>query len=86
MVDITEYKLQILELEDLIKTTRNPVVKSDAESKIAILKKTIKNINNSKDKSAILQKDVPVRIDHVDKEVNNRRQITNTGETFSELL
>ena len=41
-MDTTELELEILELEEKMKATRNPVVKSDTESKIAILKKKIK--------------------------------------------
>ena len=84
-MDTTELELEILELEEKMKATRNPVVKSDAESKIAILKKKIKETKNTSDKSAILQKDVPVRVDHVDDSVSDR-QITNTGDVFTSLL
>lgn len=85
-MDITELELEILELEEKMKSTRNPVVKSDAESKIAILKKKIKEAQNTSDKSAILQKDVPVRVDHVDDDSISGRQITNTGDVFTSLL
>ena len=85
-MDITELELEILELEEKMKSTRNPVVKSDAESNIAILKKKIKEAQNTSDKSAILQKDVPVRVDHVDDDSISGRQITNTGDVFTSLL
>ena len=84
-MDTTELELEILELEEKMKATRNPVEKSDAESKIAILKKKIKEAQNTSNKSAILQKDVPVRVDHVDDSVSGR-QITNTGDVFTSLL
>ena len=84
-MDTTELELEILELEEKMKATRNPVVKSDAESKIAILKKKIKEAHDACNKSAILQKDVPVRVDHVDDSIANR-QITNTGNVFTALL
>ena len=85
-MDTTEFELEILELEEKMKATRNPVVKSDTESKIAILKKKIKEAQNTSDKSAILQKDVPVRVDHVDDDSISGRQITNTGDVFTSLL
>ena len=84
-MDTTELELEILELEEKMKATRNPVEKSDAESKIAILKKKIKEAQNTSNKSAILQKDVPVRVDHVDGSVSNR-QITNCGYLFCSIL
>ena len=85
-MDTTELELEILELEEKMKATRNPVAKSDAESKIAILKKKIKEAKNTSDKYAILQKDVPVRVDHVDDSVSGGRQITNTGDVFTSIL
>ena len=85
-MDTTELELEILELEEKMKSTRNPVAKSDAESKIAILKKKIKEAQNTSNKSAILQKDVPVRVDHVDDSVSGGRQITNTGDVFTSIL
>ena len=84
-MDTTELELEILELEEKMKATRNPVEKSDAESKIAILKKKIKEAQNISNKSAILQKDVPVRVDHVDDSTSGR-QITNTGDVFTSVL
>ena len=84
-MDTTELELEILELEEKMKATRNPVEKSDAESKIAILKKKIKEAQSTSDKSAILQKDVPVRVDHIDDSTSGR-QITNTGDVFTSVL
>ena len=85
-MDTTELELEILELEEKLKKSRNPVEKADAESRIANLKKKIKESKNmSIDKPVILQKDVPVRIDHNDDSVSNR-QITNTGNVFTTIL
>ena len=42
-MDITEIELEILELEEKLKKTRNTVEKADGESKIAILKQKIRD-------------------------------------------
>ena len=85
-MDITEIELEILELEEKLKKTRNTVEKADAESKIAILKQKIRDEKDKViKKSAVLQKDVPVVMDHKDKNFGPGR-ITNTGNTFTVSL
>ncbi len=81
-----DIELEIMNLEDKYKATRNPVEKADISSKIANLKKELANTDPVKSES-ILQKDVPVRADHDDSKGKRvPRQITDNGNTFTTLI
>lgn len=84
-MDIKELEKSIKDYEAKLSKTRNPVEKSKYESMIANAKQEIRTIKNKTDKEVILQKDVPVTADHKEN-TTTKRQITNTGNTFTALL
>lgn len=87
-MDTTGLELEILELEEKAVKTRDVVEKANFESRIALLKQQIRKANDENiEKEPVFQKDVPVRLDHEDKDAfHTGRQITDTGNTFKVLL
>lgn len=81
-----DIELEIMELEEKYNATRNIVEKADINSRISNLKKELVSLD-AVESEAILQKDVPVRVDHDDSKGKLKpRQITDNGNTFSTLI
>lgn len=82
-----EIEKEIEILKTKLAKTRNAVEKADFSSRIANLKAEIAKIENDKlEKTPVLQKDAPARLDHKESSGRVERQITNTGNTFTALL
>ena len=82
-----EIEKEIETLEIKLSRTRNTVEKADFSSRIANLKAEITKIEDDKlEKTAVLQKDAPARLDHTESSGRVERQITNTGNVFTALL
>lgn len=86
-MDTTELELELLELEDLHKHTRNSIDRTKYADRIAELKSKIAESKTPEiEQKAVLQKDVPARADHIDEKIASRELITNPGDTFTALL
>ena len=80
-MDKDELELQLLELEDKLKNTRNTVEKAGIVDQIADIKNRIKDLDTTTEKEVKVSKDAAARIDHKNDKAN-KSLITNTGNTF----
>ena len=80
-MDKDELELQLLELEDKLKSTRNTVEKASIVDQIVDIKNRIKDLDTATEKEVKVSKDAAERIDHKNDKVN-KSLITNTGNTF----
>ena len=80
-MDKDELELQLLELEDKLKSTRNTVEKASIADQITDIKNRIKDLDTATEKEVKVSKDAAARIDHNNDKVN-KSLITNTGNTF----
>lgn len=83
-MDTTALELELLELEELYKKTRNNIAKAELADKIKMKKSEIKKANDPiLEKNIIPSREVPSRMDH---SKNNSKTIVDTKNGFRALL
>jgi hypothetical protein len=74
---INEFELDILELKERYKKARNEVDKAKIIGEIEILQNKITREMKSSNKEVVLQKEVPIRADHISTSTRRNTKVFN---------
>lgn len=81
---IEDLEFRVLEAEEKLKSVKNSVDKAILIDTVKNLKDEINKLKFTEEKRVVQNKDVPSRLDHVDKSPREitRGEIANSGNTF----